>query len=102
MATVRSLWISAWLSPRHPVGATVRFTHASSIIPVVSTSDAAFATVTFALVPSNTSAPPYRPAVVHVAPLIVPVLLFPDASVTVGPEPSLNPYAATRPVTGGG
>ena len=58
--------------------------------------------MTFALVPSNTSAPPYRPAVVHVAPLIVPVLLFPDASVTVGPEPSLNPYAATRPVTGGG
>ena len=90
------------ITARHPVGATVGYTHASSVIAAVSPSDAEFGTVTLALVPLNTSAFPYRPAVVHVAPLSVPVLLFPDASMTVVPEPSLNPYAATRPVGGGG
>src|SRR5258708_21796023 len=49
--------------------------------------------------PSNVSAPPNRPAAVHVAPPpIVPVLPLPDRSVTVVPVPSLNPYAATSPV----
>ena len=39
---------------------------------------------------------------VHAAPLTVPTLLFPDESVTVVPEPSLNPYAATSPAGCGG
>ena len=52
--------------------------------------------VTCAFVPLKTSALPNLPAVVHVAPLIVPVLLFPEASVTVVPLPSLKLYAATK------
>jgi len=90
------------ITARHPVGAAVGYTHASSVIPVVSPSDPVFGTVTLALVPLNTSALPYRPAVVHVAPLSVPVWLFPDASPTVVPVPSLNAYAATSPAIGAG
>src|SRR5881392_1648437 len=84
------------ITARHPVGAAVGYTQASSVI-VVSASDAESGTVTPALVPSNTSALPNRPSVVHVASLIVPVVLFPEASRTVGPLPSLNPHAATSP-----
>src|SRR5262249_48117922 len=51
-----------------------------------------------AFVPLNCNAPPNFPAVVHVAPLIVPVFPFPEMSVRTVPAPSLNPYAATRPV----
>ena len=40
------------------------------------------------------------PWLVHDAPLMVPVLPYPEASVTVVPLPSLKLYAATRP--GGG
>ena len=72
-------------------------THASSVIPVVRCSDAASGIVTSALVPLNFSAPPYLPVVAHVALVSVPVLPFPDASVTVVPDPSSNPYAATNP-----
>ena len=53
--------------------------------------------VTLLLVPLNESASPNLPAVDQVAPEIVPVLPFPDASETVVPEPSSNPYAATSP-----
>ena len=45
--------------------------------------------------PLNTSALPYLPEFVQVAPLIVPLFPFPEASATVVPVPSLNPYAAT-------
>src|SRR3954463_6394197 len=48
--------------------------HASIVIPVVRSRDAASLTVTHALVPSNESAPPNLPAVVRVAPEIVPTL----------------------------
>ena len=82
---------------RHPLAAAVGYTHASSVILVVNCRDAAFGTVTTAFVPLKTSALPNCPAVVHVAPLIVPVLLFPEESVTVVPPPSANPYAATSP-----
>src|SRR5262249_10112981 len=44
----------------------------------------------------NCNAPPYLPAVLHVVFETVPLLPFPDASVTVEPEPSSNPYAATK------
>src|SRR5215510_1606006 len=73
-------------------------THASSVIPVDSCSEAAFGMVTTAFVPLNDSALPYLPAVAQVAPVIVPVFPLPDASVTVVPDPSSNPYAATSPV----
>ena len=63
------------------------FTHASSVIPVVRSSDAASATVTHALVPLNESAEPNLPDAVHVALEIVPVLPCPDASVTWTPLP---------------
>ena len=73
-------------------------THASSVIPLERCSEAASGTVTSALVPLNCSALPYLPVAAQVAPVIVPVLPFPDASATVVPEPSSKPYAATRPV----
>jgi hypothetical protein len=49
-------------------------THASSVIPSVSASDGELPSVTRSSVPSNESAPPEWPAVVHVAPSIVPSL----------------------------
>ena len=83
---------------RHPVP-DEGFTQASIVIPVVRSSDAALATVTHALVPLNDSAPPNLPAAVRVALEIVPVLPWPDASVTcTTPLASLNPYAATSPL----
>jgi hypothetical protein len=45
------------------------------------------------------SALPYFPAAVQVAPEIVPVLPFPDASLMVGPEPSSKEYAAVSPLS---
>ena len=71
-------------------------TQAASVMSVVNRNSGASGIVTFALVPLKTSAPPNLPAVVHVAPLIVPVLLWPEASVTVVPLPSLKLYAATK------
>src|SRR5215813_9804878 len=73
-------------------------THASSVIPLDSCSEAALGTVTTAFVPLNDSALPYLPDVAQVAPVIVPVFPLPDASVTIVPDPSSNPYAATTPV----
>ena len=66
-------------------------------MPVVRCSAAASGIVTSALVPLNCSALPYLPVVAQVAFAIVPVLPLPDASVTVVPDPSSNPYAATKP-----
>jgi hypothetical protein len=84
---------------RHALFTTDGFTHASIVIPVVTSSDAASLMVTSALVPLKTSAPLYLPEVVHVAPLIVPSFPLPEVSVTDDPVPSLNPYSATRPAT---
>src|SRR5262245_17238766 len=70
-------------------------------MPVVRSSDAASATVTQSFPPSKESAPPDRP-VARVAPVIVPALPVPDASVAVPPDGSSNPYAATSPVGTGG
>jgi hypothetical protein len=82
---------------RHPVCAAVGYTHADSVIAVVKLSELDALTVTTSFTPSNVSALPYRPAVVHVAPEIVPVLPFPEVSAVVVPVPSLKPHAATRP-----
>ena len=54
-------------------------------------------TVTNELEPLNCSALPNLPAVLHVLFATVPLLPFPDASVTAVPDPSSNPYAATKP-----
>src|SRR5262245_928120 len=82
---------------RAPLVAVGR-THAPMVMPLVRSRLAESGTVTQLLVPLNESAPPNRPEVVHVAPLIVPVLALPEASEVVAPPFSLNPYAATSPV----
>ena len=51
--------------------------------------------------PSKESASPKRPPVVHVAPEMVAVRLFPERSAVVVPLPSSNAYAATTPPSGG-
>ena len=58
---------------------------ASSVIPVVRSSDALSAMVTRSLTPSKASAPPDLPALVHVAPEIEPVLPLPELSVRLVP-----------------
>ena len=50
----------------------------------------------------NESAPNVWPAVDQLAPVIVPVLLFPERSASVVPVPPSKLYEATRPVGGGG
>jgi hypothetical protein len=59
-------------------------------------------TVTKAFVPLKLKASPYLPAVVQVAPLMIPLFPLPEASFTIVPLPSLNAYAATRPGVGVG
>ena len=63
------------------------FTHASSVMPLLRESEAESATVTQSLTPSKVSAPPDLPAVVQVAPEIVPLLPRPELSASVEPEP---------------
>ena len=72
-------------------------THASRVMPVVRCSAAASGIVTSALDPLNCSALPYLPVAAQVVLVTVPVLPLPDWSVTVVPDPSSNPYAATKP-----
>src|SRR5262245_1933484 len=61
----------------------------------VTLDDAGFPTSTSELEPLKERALPNLPCVVHAAPLIVPLLPFPDASPAVDPLPSSNAYAAT-------
>src|SRR5215470_4056843 len=79
-----------------PDRATDGLTQASRVIPLIKWSDGASLIVTRDVAPSKTSALPYLPAAVHVAPVIVPVLPCPEPSPTVVPEPSLNENAAIR------
>src|SRR5436309_2515856 len=72
-------------------------THASSVIPLDRCNDAASETVTSELVPLNCNALPYLPDEAQVAFASAPLFPFPDPSLTVDPDPSSNPYAATRP-----
>ena len=71
-------------------------TQASTVMRFVRSSEAASATVTQSLTPSNASAAPVLP-VPHVAPEIVPIRLLPESSATVVPLPASNEYAATSP-----
>src|SRR4051794_28821134 len=80
----------------HPVFAMLGDTHASSVIPVVNANDAECGTLTIALVPLKSSALPNLPDAAHVALLMVPVLEWPDRSLTVVPDPSSKEYAAVR------
>jgi hypothetical protein len=66
-------------------------------MPVPRSRLAASATVTQSFVPSKLSAPPNRPVVVHVAPVIVPVWALPEESPTAVPAPSSKEYAAASP-----
>src|SRR5215471_2610002 len=84
------------MTSRQAALVAVGFTHASSVIAVERWSDVESLIVTRAFEPLNESALPYFPADVHVAFEIVPLLPWPDRSVTVVPEPSLKPKAATR------
>ena len=74
---------------------------ASSVARLVRSSDAASGTVTQSLIPSKVRADPILPAVVRVAPEIVPLLPRPEASVAAGPLASSKPQAPTGPVPGG-
>ena len=65
-------------------------THASSVIPVVRSSDAVSAIVTRSLTPSNVRAPPFLPAVVQLGPEIEPAFPLPEESARVEPEPPSN------------
>src|SRR3954463_14202634 len=76
--------------------AAVRIQALIVILPVIC-NVAPLPTSTKEVLPLNDSALPARPPAIQLAPLSVPVLLFPDASAVVEPDPSLNPYAATRP-----
>src|SRR5262245_52619788 len=80
---------------REALEAAVGKTHASRVAPTVRFSEGEWGTVTKPA-PLNASALPTLPWVLHVTPLpSVPVLLLPETSATVVPEPSLNVYAAT-------
>src|SRR6516164_4813260 len=92
---VCSLAIAAHQSPPELLK-LVGLTHASSVIPVVRSSDGASLTTTVELVPLNLRASPYLPAVVQVALERVPVLPLPEPSAVVVPLPSLKAYDATR------
>ena len=92
------------MPPPRSLAATVRQppivvgrTHASTVMPVLRSSEAVSGTVTQSLVPSNESAPLFLPDVVQVAPETAPSLPLPDASATSDPDPASNEYAATSP-----
>ena len=82
---------SFWITVRQPLCEAVGITHASSVIPVVTSSEFESLICTRLLEPLKDKAPPYLPPAMRVAPLIVPVFPLPDSSVTLGPEPSLKP-----------
>src|SRR4051795_8304615 len=71
--------------------------HADSVIPVLSRSHEESLMLIRPDVPLKANAFPYLPAVVHVAAMIEPVLLFPELSIAVLPLPASKPYAAIKP-----
>ncbi len=64
--------------------------HASSVSELLRSRLGESGTVTMLLLPLKASALPYLPVIVQVAPEIVPVLLWPEASFKVVPLPSLK------------
>ena len=68
------------------------FTHASSVMPVVRSSEALSATLTEPLLPLNASALPNLPALAQLAPPSTePILPLPERSPVDEPLPSLKP-----------
>ena len=67
------------MTSRQVLVTAVGLTHASSVMPLVRCSDAASATVTFALVPLKLRAFPYLPCVVQVALLMAPMFPLPES-----------------------
>src|SRR5262245_28311813 len=84
-----------WSSPLYMISSqfpkAVGYTHASSVMPIVKSSERESLTSTAELDPLNASAFPKRPVVIHDAPLIVPALPEPEASETIPPAPSSKP-----------
>ncbi len=74
-----------------PPPSSFGLTHASSVIPVVRSSELLSGTVTEALVPLKLRALPNLPPASHVVPDVVPLFPVPDASPTALPVPSLKP-----------
>jgi len=73
----------------HPEGSAVGYTQASRVIPLVRSKEFESFTVTQLLLPPlKLRALPNLPWLVQDAPVIVPVLPCPDASVTIVPLPS--------------
>jgi len=82
----------------HPVGVLDGFTQASRVMPVVRSSELESGILTRSLTPSKRSAFPYLPVVTQTGPFVnVPAFEFPDESERVVPDPSSNPYSATKP-----
>jgi hypothetical protein len=71
---------------RHGPAAALGFTHASSVMPLLRSSEPESGIVTEALDPSNDSAGPNLPEAFHVVPEVLPLFPVPDASVTAVPE----------------
>jgi hypothetical protein len=82
---------------RHELPRSVGLTQASSVIPVVRSSELESGMFTMLFVPLNESALPNLPVALQVAPLIVPLLPLPDWSASAVPDPWSIPYDATRP-----
>src|SRR5215212_5171416 len=82
---------------RHPVWLAAGRIHADNVIALPRLRVVELGTRTTLLVPLKLNALPWRPAVLHVAPVIVPTFPLPDPSAVVVPEPSPNAQAPTRP-----
>src|SRR4051794_30711514 len=79
--------------------AAVGFTHASSVIAFVRSSELESAMLTMSSTPSKDSARPNLPVVDRATPpASVPPLPLPDESIAAVPLVSSKPYAATSPV----
>ena len=90
-----SVW--RWMIVLHPLWLAAGRIQADRVMAEPRLSEAALATLTRFPVPLKLSALPWRPAVVHVAPVIVPTFPLPDASATIAPLPSPNAQAPTSP-----
>ena len=93
---------SLFITALHPVGGTGGLTQAINVIPLVRSSEAESLMVTVFELPLNESAEPNFPEGFQVAPLSVPLLLFPEISDAVVPVPSFIPIARTIPAPNGG
>src|SRR5690242_16661654 len=85
------------MTVRHVPARTLGLTHASSVIDLVRSSEAASGMLTTLLEPLKESAPPYLPALAAVALDSFPVFALPELSAIVPELTESNEYAPTRP-----